>query len=130
MANLNGTPANLAPPLKPGQTLNPGGRPVGARTRLTAHYLNALADDFAKHGKKAIVECRESKPDRYLMVVAALMPKQIEVTRPLDGLTDDELAAIAEQLRSQVGFSQGRAGAVLQGEFETVGEVQAVPEAD
>jgi|SRR6266436_387370 len=108
MANPNGNPQNLIP-LAKGVSGNPGGRPVAARTRLTAHFLNALADDFAKEGRKAIEACRAKRPDKYLGVIAALMPKQIEVTRPLDGLSDDELIAIADQLRSQIGIAEDRA---------------------
>lgn len=97
-----------APPFQPGNKANPGGRPVAARTRLTARYLNELADDFEREGKKAIVACREKRPDKYLGVIAALMPKQIEVTRPLDGFSDDELLAIAQQLRSSIGAAEDR----------------------
>jgi hypothetical protein len=104
-----GKPIPPGAPWQKGVSPNPGGRPVAARTKLTARYLNALADDFEEHGKRAIIECREQKPDRYLMVIGALMPKQIEVTRPLDGLTDDELLAIAEQLRSSLGTAEDRA---------------------
>src|SRR5882672_5231276 len=96
-------------PWKAGESGNPGGRPVAARTRLTGHFLNSLADDFAREGKAAIAACRLKRPDKYLGVIAAFMPKQIEVTRPLDGLADDELLAIAESLRSQIGAAQNRA---------------------
>jgi hypothetical protein len=97
-------------PFKPGETLNPGGRPVGARTRLTGRFLNLLADDFEANGKQAIIDCRQNKPDQYLKVVAALLPKEVQITRPLEGFTDDELLAIAEHLRSQVGTEPGATG--------------------
>jgi hypothetical protein len=92
--------SNVETRFKPGVAQNPGGKPVGARNRITAHFLNALADHFAKHGKGAIQRACDEDPVGYLKVIGALMPKQIEVTRPLEGLTDDELAAIAEQIRS------------------------------
>lgn len=100
MANPNGTPANLLPPFEPGKSPNPGGKPVGARNRLTAAFLNALAADFDEHGKKAIQECRENKPDAYIKAIAALCPKEIEVKSPLQELKDDELLTAVRALES------------------------------
>ena len=93
--------------IKPGQTLNPGGKPVGARNRLTRHFLNALADDFEKHGKQAIVNARKEDPMGYIKTIGALMPKQIEQTQPLDELTDAELVAGIALLRSQLSEQVG-----------------------
>lgn len=87
---------------KPGQSGNPGGKPKGARNRLTAHFLNTLADDFEKHGKEAIERARTEDPVGYMKVVGALMPKQIEQTQPLDDLTDAELVAGIALLRSRL----------------------------
>lgn len=89
-------------PYQPGQSGNPGGKPKAARNRLTAHFLNALADDFEEHGKKAIVDAREKDPMGYVKAIAALMPKQVEQTQPLDDLTDAELLAGIAFLRSRL----------------------------
>lgn len=94
-------------PFPPGVSGNPGGRPVAARTRLTAHYLNALADDFAAHGKKAIVEAREKDPVGYIKVIAALMPKQIEQSTPLEDVSDAELLAGIAMLRARLTDGSG-----------------------
>ena len=93
--------ANLQP-IQPGETRNPGGKPKGARNRLQGAFLNALADDFDQHGKKAIVEAREKDPMGYVKAIAALMPKQVEQTQPLDDLTDAELLAGIAFLRSRL----------------------------
>ena len=89
-------------PFKAGQSGNPGGKPKAARNRLTAHFLNALADDFEKHGRQAIVDAREKDPMGYVKAIAALMPKQVEQTQPLDDLTDAELLAGIALLRSRL----------------------------
>ncbi len=86
----------------PGKSGNPGGKPQGARNRLTAHFLNALADDFEKHGKAVIEEARIKDPMGYVKTIGALMPKQIEQTQPLDDLTDGELLAGIALLRSRL----------------------------
>jgi hypothetical protein len=78
MANPKGNPQNLKP-FKPGNNANPGGKPEGARNRLTAKFLHELAEDFERHGKKAIVKTREADPATYLKVCAALVPKEMSV---------------------------------------------------
>lgn len=101
MANRNPKAENLKS-YKPGHSGNPGGKPVGARNRLQAAFLNALGDDFAAHGKEALRRCREEKPDVYVRMVASLMPKELEIKRPLEDLTDDELDASVVLLRAKI----------------------------
>jgi hypothetical protein len=86
--------SNLATliPFKPGQSGNPGGRPVAARNRITAKFLYELADHFDENGRTAIQKVFEEKPDRYLAIVAALLPQKIDLNSPLEGMPDDELA--------------------------------------
>ena len=91
--------ANLKP-FQPGQSANPGGKPVGARNRLTAAFLNALAKDFDENGAAAIKECRKTKPEAYIKAIAALCPKEIEVKSPLQELKDDELLTAVHALAS------------------------------
>jgi hypothetical protein len=92
---------------KPGQSGNPGGKPAGARNRLQGDFLNALADDFAKHGKKAIERMRAESPAAYVKAISGLMPKQIDMRRPLEDLTDEELAGAIEHIRRQFAESAG-----------------------
>lgn len=92
---------------KPGQSGNPGGRPVGTRLKINAAFLNALSDDFEKHGKDAIKETREKDPSTYVKVCASLLPKQVEQTAPLDDLNDAELLAVLDHLRSRVAGNAG-----------------------
>src|ERR1700747_64855 len=91
-----------------GQSGNPGGKPVGARNRLTAAFLNALAADFDEHGKSAIVKCREDKPEAYIKAIAALCPKEVEIKNPLQELKDDELLTAVRALE---GFLAARTAA-------------------
>lgn len=80
-----------------GQSGNPAGRPKGSRNKLGEDFLTALAEDFEEHGKDAIAACRESTPAAYVKVVAALLPKQLEVSdlaKPVTRMTDAELEAI------------------------------------
>lgn len=81
----------VASQFKPGQSPNPGGKPIGARNRLQGEFMRALSEDFAAHGKAAIAQCRIEKPDVYIKVIASLIPKELAISRPLADLTDDEL---------------------------------------
>lgn len=107
MANRPSPPGQAATQFKPGTSGNPGGKPMGARNRLTAHFLNALADDFEKHGVSAIQAAREDDPMGYVKAIGALMPKQIEQTQPLDDLTDGELLAGIALLRARLAGGAG-----------------------
>ena len=93
----------VANQFKPGQSPNPGGKPIGARNRLQGDFMRALSEDFAAHGKEAIAQCRMDKPDVYLRVVASLFPKELEVKRPLDDLSDEELENAIALLRQELG---------------------------
>lgn len=89
-------------PWKPGQTGNPGGKPVGARNKLTTLFLTVLVNDFEKHGEAAIVKCREERPEAYIKAIAALMPKEVEFKNPLGDMDDGQLIAAIAALQSFV----------------------------
>ena len=85
---------------KPGQSGNPAGRPKGARSKLSESFLKALSEDFATNGIEVIEKVRSSRPHEYLKIVAAVLPKQMQLedltpNRRAEDLTDDELATIA-----------------------------------
>jgi hypothetical protein len=88
-----------------------GGRKRGAKNRLNWSFLSALADDFEQHGIEAIRICRVEKPDRYLQIVAGLMPKELEITETkLMEVPDDELDAFIEYARRRLADRVERAG--------------------
>ena len=65
--------------IKPGQILNPAGRPKGTRNKLTQDFVAAMCEDFRHHGAAVVKGVRMSKPDVYLRVIAGLVPAQVEV---------------------------------------------------
>ena len=97
--NPKGNVANLRP-FAPGQSGNPGGKPVAARNRLQGDFVDALADDFAVHGRAAIVRCREQAPGEYVRIIVSILPKQVDIGHPFDDISDDELSAMLEVLRA------------------------------
>jgi Family of unknown function (DUF5681) len=87
-------------PFQPGQSGNPAGRPKGARSKLSESFLKALSEDFSSNGIEVIEKVRNSRPHEYLKIVAAVLPKQMQLEdltpkRRAEDLTDDELASIA-----------------------------------
>lgn len=72
------------------------GRPRESKDRLTKDVLKALADDFAEHGCAAVKAVRENEPAQYLKIIASLVPKEIEVTRKLDGIDDARLQSVID----------------------------------
>jgi hypothetical protein len=98
---------NLKPFVKGQPTINPGGRPVGSRNRLQGSFMSALANDFDKYGKAALEHARKIDPMGYIKTVASLMPKQFEQTTPLEELSDSELIAAIELIRSKISIGVG-----------------------
>lgn len=93
MSNPNPSPATRFSSTRQ-PAIRAGGRPRESRDRLTTDILRELANDFAENGAQAIKRLREEDPGKYLTILAGLVPKEIEVKRPMDGLDDDKLAAL------------------------------------
>jgi len=63
-----------------GSTGNPNGRPRGSRNKLAGALIDALHEDFEKHGVAAIQKVREEDPAAYLRTICAVLPKDLEMT--------------------------------------------------
>jgi hypothetical protein len=44
---------------------------------MSALFVEAMSDDFEKHGAKTIERVRKEDPSTYLKVIASLIPKEI-----------------------------------------------------
>lgn len=80
-----------------------GGRSKGSRNKLGEAFVEALHDDFDKHGIAAIETVRTEKPDQYLKVIASILPKDLNVNvNQMDNLSDDELRQRIRSLESVI----------------------------
>ena len=80
-----------------------GGRPRGARNKLSGDFLTALADEFSEHGAEAIKIVRVERPHEFLKIVASLMPKELEISDSrLKDISDDELDFFIEYAKRQL----------------------------
>ena len=100
MANPNPSPATRFSADRAGRA-----KQKGARDRMSAAFLTALADDFDEHGKEVVARVRKDDPSTYLRVFASLMPKELEFTDPFKSMSDEKLAvaidALTESLRER-----------------------------
>jgi hypothetical protein len=59
-----------------------------------------LASDFAQYGADAVKALRLERPNDYLKLVAALIPKDIPVANPtVEEMTDDEFIRVLNALK-------------------------------
>jgi hypothetical protein len=72
-----GNSAGDATQFKPGQSGNPAGRPLGARSKLTEAFIAAVAAEFDRRG----VDCvRQLDARDFLYLAASLVPKKLDAT--------------------------------------------------
>ncbi len=64
--------------IKPGQVLNPAGRPKGSRNKLGEAFLADLLADWENYGAFALADCRKEDPARYCAIVASILPKELD----------------------------------------------------
>lgn len=123
IANLKGAR------FKPGQSGNPGGKPVGSRNKLQGDFVRRLVDDFERFGIYAIARVRRHDPATYLRVVASLMPKQVEFKDPFDELSDEQLDAAYLAVQAVLAAQSPGEQASAQGNGAAASELPALPEA-
>jgi hypothetical protein len=80
-----------------------GGCPPGRKARawITNKFLADLAAEWEISGRDAMKIMAKECPDKFVMVAAALVPKQVEVdVGSLTDATDDELQAFLDNRRA------------------------------
>lgn len=82
---------------KKGHHLTSGGRPHKSRDKLGRAFVDALSRDFDEYGEEAIRACRTFAPDKYLALIAHLMPKEIKVSHE-EQMSDVELESALKRL--------------------------------
>lgn len=120
---------------KPGQSGNPNGRPKGSRHKLNEFFLRDLQALWEVNGDAILQATMRSKPDAIVKAMIALLPRQVQVSAPLDDMTDEQLAFIAEQLLAKYGSDRASVtGPGSEGDEaprlpKPAGDIQTVPEA-
>ena len=94
---------NLREPWKPGQSGNTAGRPKSSRHKINEHFLRDLQALWEKHGYDILEATAAKKPEVIVKAMVALLPKQVELAKPLEEMTDEQLAVIAGHLLAKYG---------------------------
>jgi hypothetical protein len=72
-----------------------------ARAWITNKFLSDLAAEWEVSGRDAMRIMAKENPDKFVMVAAALVPKQVEVdVSNLSDASDDELQALLDNQRA------------------------------
>jgi hypothetical protein len=80
-----------------------GGRPLGVKNKLSRAFVEALAKDFEEFGERAIRQARVTKPEKYLQIIANLVPREFLFHHnTVAELTDEELDKMIYALRDRV----------------------------
>ena len=82
---------------KPGESGNPEGRPMGARSKLGTQIVNDFLENWNLNGKRVLQEAADKDVSTYLRVACAILPKVIE-------LDDDTKELIKEVLTERLPF--------------------------
>ena len=109
-------------PFEPGRSGNPAGGPVGSRHRqqLNGEFIAALLRDFRHGGPKAIERVRRTQPAAYLKILALLVPREhnVQHSNPIKDLTDEQLEAMIEYLKTSLEAQAGGPVKVIEGMIE------------
>jgi hypothetical protein len=77
-----------------------GGRPKGARSKLTTEFFDDFYAAWQEHGTMALKQVAEQSPRDFVRAAAMLMPKEFEIKSPLNDMSDAELADLITAVRS------------------------------
>ena len=114
---------------QPGKSGNPGGRPKGSRNKLQGDFMRRLSEDFARFGIYAIARARRDDPLGYVKVCASLMPKEVNLTRPLDEIPDEQLDAAIIAVRAIFAAQDTGVGEEAAGELQPAEKLQPISQA-
>jgi hypothetical protein len=80
-----------------------GGRPKGCRNKIGQKFLEDLAAEWEVSGPGCLKVMAKEDPSGLVKVMAALLPKEFEITQTkLMQLPDEELDELRDELRRQV----------------------------
>lgn len=113
---------------KPGVSPNPGGKPVRARNKINARFLNDLLKEWETTGARALKECSKKDPATFIRVVASLQPKEIEIIKPLEDIPDEQLDAAVLAVRAILAAQNSGSDESRPGQAQHPSPLQALPE--
>jgi hypothetical protein len=99
----------LLRPWQPGQSGNPAGRGIGARSKWAEKYFDDLYPRWCEHGA-AVLDCafKAAHEDPHMAIgllrtLQAVLPRQLHVRseNTFAGMSDEELADVLAEIKRQ-----------------------------
>ena len=114
---------------KQGLSGNPHGNRHRTRHLLNQEFMQALLLHFRQHGKKAIEKVAREQPAAYLKVLALLVPREhkVEHSDVIKSLSDQELEAMIEYLKTSLEAQAGGSIRVIEGTIEPAAATAHAP---
>ena len=99
---------------------NPDGNRHRTRHLLNQEFMQALLPNFRHQGKQAIEQVARNQPAVYLKILALLVPREhkVEHSISLKDLTDEQLEAMVEYLKTSLEAQARGSVKVLEGTIE------------
>jgi|SRR6516225_5149377 hypothetical protein len=82
------------------------GRKPGSKVRLTNTFLSDVLDEWEKGGRDALRIFRIENPDKFCVMVASLVPRELMIESTASELSDLELDEMILRLREQLAKPQ------------------------
>jgi hypothetical protein len=103
-----------------GHSGNPGGSPDAVRRVVNKAFLQDMAIAWRKHGAKALDRVAKDHPAAFCKLFTLLVPRQhtIENSNAIKNLTDEELEAMIEYLKTSLEAQAGGPVQVIEGMIE------------
>jgi hypothetical protein len=96
---------------------------------LNGEFIAALLRDFRHGGPKAIERVRRTQPAAYLKILALLCPREqkVENSNVIKSLSDQELEAMIEYLKTSLEAQAGGSIRVIEGTIEPAAATAHAP---
>jgi hypothetical protein len=93
---------------------NGGGRPRGARNKLSQRVFDDILADWQQHGAVAIRQMRMEDPGAYVRVVVSTLPKEFLVEAVHSDLDDDQLDDLIDHMKARLLEQRAAAATVIE----------------
>jgi hypothetical protein len=112
-----------------GDFRHPHGNRHRTRHLLNQEFMQALLLNFRHQGKKAIEKVAREQPASYLKILALLVPREhkVEHRNLIKELSDEQLEAMVEYLKTSMEAQAGRSVRVIEGTIEPVAATAPAP---
>jgi|GEM_PF-1943229 len=77
-----------------------GGRPKGARSKLSSEFFDDLYTVWNECGIEVLRIVAKKNPTHFARITAMLMPKEVEIKKPMEEMSDAELWDMLVTLRA------------------------------